>query len=120
MLFRFLSIASVVLGAFAPLSAEAGGSCGYVSHYGIGDGYHGQRAADGSHFDAYGLTVASPSIPLGTRLRITNPSNGRTVVVRVTDRGPWYGDRMLDLSYGAFARIANPSRGVARVCYARA
>ncbi len=120
MLFRFLSAASVVIGALVPFVAEAGGSCGYVSHYGIGDGYDGQRAADGSRFDAYGLTVASPSLPLGTRLRIVNPRNGRSVVARVTDRGPWYGDRMLDLSYGAFARVANPSRGVARLCYVRA
>jgi rare lipoprotein A len=120
MLFRFLSAASVALGALVPFAAEAGSSCGYVSHYGIGDGYDGQRAADGSRFDAYGLTVASPSLPLGTRLRIVNPSNGRSVVVKVTDRGPWYGNRILDLSYGAFARVANPSRGVARLCYVRA
>ena len=120
MFFRFLLSAFVSIGALAPLSAEAKSSCGLASHYGIGDGYHGQRAADGSRFDAYGLTVASPSLPFGTRLRVVNPANGKSVVVKVTDRGPWYGNRILDLSYGAFARVANPSRGVARLCYVRA
>jgi rare lipoprotein A len=120
MLFRFLSAASVVLGAFAPLPAEAKSSCGHVSHYGVGDGYHGQRAADGSRFDAYGLTVASPSLPFGTRLRVVNPANGKSVVVRVSDRGPFVHGRVLDLSFAAFARIANPSQGVARLCFARA
>jgi rare lipoprotein A len=120
MLFRFLSAASVALGALAPLSAEAKSSCGLASHYGIGDGYHGQRAADGSRFDAYGLTVASPSLPFGTRLRVVNPANGKSVVVRVSDRGPFVHGRVLDLSYGAFSRVANPSQGVARLCFARA
>lgn len=120
MLFRFLSTAFVVAGAFAPLSAEAKSSCGLASHYGIGDGYHGQTAADGSRFDAHGLTVASPSLPLGTRLRVVNPANGKTVVVKVTDRGPWHNNRILDLSYAAFLRVANPSQGVARLCFARA
>jgi rare lipoprotein A len=118
MLLRLFSAAFVVLGAFAPLSAEAKSSCGYVSHYGIGDGYHGQRAADGSRFDAYGLTVAHRSLPFGTRLRVVNPANGKSVVVKVSDRGPFAYDRTLDLSYGAFARIASPSQGVARLCFA--
>ena len=54
---------------------------------------------------------------MGTRLRVTNQSNGASVVVRVNDRGPYYGGRILDLAYGAFNQIASPSSGVAKICY---
>lgn len=120
MLRSILLSASIALGALTPLAAEAKLSCGSVSHYGHGDGFHGQIAADGSRFSAYGLTAASPSLPLGSRIRVVNKANGRSVVVTITDRGPWYGGRMLDLSYAAFARVASPSQGIARVCMARA
>lgn len=61
------------------------------------------------------MITAHPSLPLGTRLKVVR--NGRSVIVKVTDRGPWYGGRILDLSYGAFARIARPGSGLATVCY---
>jgi rare lipoprotein A len=112
----FLS-ASIALSAFAPAAVEAASSCSYASHYGVGDGFHGLRAADGSRFNAHGLTTAHRHLPFGTRLRVINPSNNKTVMVTVTDRGPFVPGRSLDLSYGAFAQIASPSQGVARVCY---
>jgi rare lipoprotein A len=108
--------ASLLIG-FAPAAVEAASSCSYASHYGVGDGFHGLRAANGSRFNAHGLTTAHRHLPFGTRLRVINPSNNKTVMVTVTDRGPFVPGRSLDLSYGAFARIASPSQGVARVCY---
>jgi len=90
-----------------------------ASHYGIGDGYHGRIAADGSRFDAYGLTTAHRWMPFGSKLRVTNPSNGKSVVVRVTDRGPFVPERVLDLSYGAFRTIADPGQGVVKACFER-
>ena len=119
MLFRLFTAASIALGSMMPMAVEAGSSCGYASHYGIADGYDGQRAADGSRFNAHGLTAAHPWLPFGTRLRVTNQRNGRSVTIRITDRGPYYGGRILDLSYGAFARIAHPDNGEVRVCFAR-
>jgi rare lipoprotein A len=92
-------------------------SCGYASHYGVGDGYHGQTTANGERFNAYALTAAHPSLPMGTRLRVTRGS--RSVVVRINDRGPYYGGRQLDLSYAAFSQLAPPSRGEIHVCYSR-
>jgi rare lipoprotein A len=50
---------------------------------------------------------------------VTNPSTNKSVIVTVTDRGPFVTGRSLDLSYGAFSRIASPSQGVAKVCFAR-
>ena len=111
--------ASLALGAFAPTAVEAASSCAHASFYGLGDGFHGLRAADGSRFDAHGLTTAHKTLPFGTRLRVTNPANSRSVTVTVTDRGPFIAGRSLDLSYGAFSRIANASQGVAKVCFAK-
>ena len=111
--------ASLAFGALAPLAAEATSSCAHASFYGVGDGFHGLRAADGSRFDAHGLTTAHKTLPFGTRLRVTNPANNKSVTVTVTDRGPFIAGRSLDLSYGAFSRIASPGQGVARVCFAK-
>ena len=116
---RFLLPASLALGALAPLAAEAASSCVHASFYGVGDGFHGQRAADGSRFNAHGLTTAHRSLPFGTRLRVTNPATNKSVVVTVTDRGPFIAGRTLDLSYGAFSRIASPSQGIAKVCISK-
>lgn len=65
------------------------------------------------------MTTAHRSLPFGTRLRVTNSTNGKSVIVSVNDRGPFVGGRVLDLSYGAFAMIAAPSTGVTNVCYTR-
>jgi rare lipoprotein A len=115
---KTLSVAALSLGALAPIPTQAA-TCSYASHYGIGDGYDGQRTANGERFDAYGNSAAHRYLPFGTRLRVTNESNGRSVVVRINDRGPYVSSRSLDLSYGAFSSIASPSRGEIRVCYAQ-
>lgn len=91
--------------------------CGVASFYGKNDGFHGGRTASGRRFDANGLTTAHRSLPFGTRIRVTNQDNGRSIVVTGTDRGPYVAGRILDLSYGAFSRIAHPGQGLARVCY---
>jgi len=103
----------------SPAHSASSRQCGETSHYGIGDGYHGRTTASGARFNAYGLSAAHPYLPLGSRLLVKNRDNGREVVVVVTDRGPYAGGRILDLSYGSFSRIASPSQGVASVCISR-
>jgi len=103
---------------FFPLQAKAE-TCGYASHYGVGDGMNGNRTANGEYFSAYGSTVAHRWLPFGTKIKVTNPRNGASVIVRVNDRGPYYTDRILDLSYGAFNQIADPSNGEVKICYSR-
>ena len=115
MLYRLLTACALGL-ITLPMQAQAA-TCGYASHYGVGDGFHGQTTANGERFDAYRLTTAHPSLPMGTRLRVTNQRNGSSVIVRVNDRGPYHGGRILDLSYGAFGKIAPPSQGEAKICY---
>lgn len=85
------------------------------SWYGVPDGFHGRMTASGEIFDAYGLTAAHRSLPFGTRVRVTNLNNGRNVVVRITDRGPFVGGRVIDLSQGAASRIGMISTGTAPV-----
>lgn len=90
--------------------------CGIATFYGVGDGFHGQRTANGERFNAYELTAAHPYLRIGSKIRVTNQDNLKQVIVRVNDRGP-YSHADLDLSYGAFKRIASPSKGNAVVCY---
>jgi len=103
----------------APVTAKAVSGCSLVSHYGVGDGYHGRTTASGERYNAYKKSVAHRWLPFGTKLKVTNPRNGKSVVVRVNDRGPYVDGRTLDLSYGAFSSIAHPGQGVLSVCYAQ-
>ena len=112
------AIGSMGLATLPQLPAQAA-TCGYASHYGVGDGYGGQRTASGERMDPYAMTAANLDYPLGTRLRVTDQRTGRSVVVRINDRGPYSGGRVLDLSYGAFSAIRNPSAGETYVCYSR-
>lgn len=92
--------------------------CTVASYYGHGDGYHGRKTASGEKFNAYGLSTAHRSLPFGTRLVVYNYNDLRYVEVPVNDRGPFVSSRDLDLSYGAFIKIANPNDGLEKVCYA--
>lgn len=115
MLFRFLLSASVVLGALVPAAAEAKLSCGIASFY--GPGFHGQRTASGERFNSQAMTAAHRSLPFGSRVKVTNQSNGRSVIIRINDDGPHIPGRIIDLSAGAFARIASTGSGFAKVCF---
>ncbi|WP_106507398.1 septal ring lytic transglycosylase RlpA family protein [Brachybacterium timonense] len=90
-----------------------------ASHYGQGDGTHGGPTASGERFNKHAMTAAHKSLPLGTRIRVTNNNTGQSVVVRINDRGPYVGGRCLDLSYGAFSAIGNPGSGVMTVSWQR-
>lgn len=72
---------------------------GKASYY--ADDFHGRKTANGETFDMYGLTCAHQTLPFNTWLEIRNLANGRTVMVRVNDRGPFVDGRIVDLSYGA-------------------
>ena len=74
--------------------------------------HHGKRTASGEIFDMYALTAAHRTLPLGTRVRITNLSNGKSVVVRVNDRGPQRDGRIIDVSRAAAAALDAVADGV--------
>lgn len=85
---------------------------GMASWY--GKQFHGRTTASGEDFDMFELTAAHKHIPLGTYVKVTNLRNGKWVIVRVNDRGPYVGNRIMDLSYSA-ARMLNFSDGLERV-----
>lgn len=114
-----LAAAAAILPGLAFLGAPpAKASCGLASHYGVGDGYGGKRTANGERMDPYAMTAAHPYLRLGSYVNVTH--NGKTIRVKINDRGPYAGGRILDLSYGAFMALAKPSRGVIDVCIAKA
>jgi rare lipoprotein A len=86
---------------------------GLASWYGAF--HHGLPTASGEPFDMGQLTAAHRTLPLGTRLRVTNLENGRIVRVRVNDRGPYVAGRVLDLSHGAARMLDMVDRGVVPV-----
>jgi rare lipoprotein A len=106
-------LALAVLALTLPFgAARASVQEGVVSWY--GERFHNRPTASGELFDIADLTMAHPSLPFGTRVRVTNLRNGRSVVVRVNDRGPFVGSRIADLSQAAAASIGMLSRGLAR------
>jgi len=80
-----------------------------------GPKFHGKLTANGEIYDQMALTAAHKSLKFGTLLRVTNPKNGKSVIVRINDRGPYIGDRDLDLSKGAAIELGLIYKGVARV-----
>ena len=86
---------------------------GEASYY--GNELAGNRTASGERFNPHGLTAAHRSLPLGTRLRVTNLSNGLSTIVRINDRGPFVGNRIIDVSLGAAREIGMVRSGKARV-----
>jgi len=86
---------------------------GIASWY--GRDFHGRRTSSGPLFNMFDLTAAHKSLPLPTYVRVTNLDNGRDTVVKVTDRGPFVGRRLIDLSYAAAMRLGMEGRGTAPV-----
>jgi rare lipoprotein A len=86
---------------------------GVASWY--GRRFHGQKTSSGERYDMYGMTAAHPTLPIPSYARVTNLANGRSVVVRINDRGPFHSDRIIDLSYTAAYKLGFASAGSARV-----
>ena len=90
---------------------------GLASWY--GRQFHGRKTASGETFDMNGLTAAHRSLPLNCYVKVTNKNNGKSVVVKVNDRGPFHGNRVLDLSYGAAKQLGITGKGVGNVAIER-
>ena len=86
---------------------------GISSYY--GKDFHGKLTANGEVYDMYGLTAAHKTLPLNTIIRVTNLNNGRAIILRVNDRGPYVKGRILDCSYGAAVKLEFVYQGTANV-----
>jgi rare lipoprotein A len=84
---------------------------GKASYY----SYSGGKTASGSAFNRHSLTAAHRNLPFGTKVRVTDIASSKSVVVRITDRGPWVRGRVLDLSLAAARNLGIAEKGVARV-----
>ena len=114
-LHRFANRPYVVLGksytpdtALRPLRQRGIGSW-------YGKKFHGQKTSIGEPYDMFAMTAAHPTLPLPSYVRVTNVANGRSVVVRLTDRGPFHAERVIDLSYAAAYRLDYIDNGSAQV-----
>jgi rare lipoprotein A len=97
-------------GSVASTGSYGGGSTGIASYY-----WQGQMTASGARFNPSAMTAAHRSLPFGTRVLVTNHSNGRTVTVTINDRGPFIKGRIIDLSKAAAGAIGMQGQGLARV-----
>ena len=111
---KTLAAAALVLGGLCAglsgaeaKSIQSGGASWY------GPGFHGKKTASGERFNTHALTAAHRSLPFGSRVRVTNARTGRSVVVRINDRGPFAGGRVIDLSKAAAQAVG--ISGVGRV-----
>ena len=109
----FVALAALCLPALVPDVAWARSSAGIASWY--GPGFHGRLTANGERYNMNELTAAHKTLPFGTKVKVTNTRNGRSVVVRINDRGPFVGKRVIDLSRRAAERIGMVNAGVGPV-----
>src|SRR5512132_2049050 len=99
---------------YVPVAAQAPfRQSGIASWY--GRRFHGAPTSSGEPYDMYAMTAAHPTLPVPSYARVTNIANGRSIVVRINDRGPFHSDRIIDLSYTAAWKLGYAEAGSARV-----
>lgn len=76
---------------------------------------NGSKTSNGERHVSTAMVAAHKSLPFGTKVKVTNLNNGKSVIVRINDRGPFVKGRVIDLSYGAFSQIESPGKGVTKV-----
>ncbi|MBO0662240.1 septal ring lytic transglycosylase RlpA family protein [Jiella sp. MQZ9-1] len=111
-----LSAPALTQAPIAHFEAQAGTTAaksGRASYYGTR--FHGRRTANGERFNMNAMTAAHKTLPFGTKVRVTNRRNGKSVVVRINDRGPYARGRVIDLSKAAASRIGMINSGTAPV-----
>lgn len=86
------------------------GKASYYAHR-----FHGRLTANGERFNMHAMTAAHKTLKFGTRVRVTNKANGKSVVVRINDRGPYIKGRHIDMSYGAAKKLGMMKTGTAKV-----
>lgn len=118
---QIAAVAAIAVSATSlPASAEMAGAAGLGGEsYGIaswyGPGFHGNRTASGEKFDSKALTAAHPTLPFGTLVEVSRPGKKKSVIVMVTDRGPFVAGRSIDLSRAAARRLHMSHQGAVPV-----
>jgi rare lipoprotein A len=114
-LHRFANRPYEVLGkGYAPMAAvQPFRQRGMASWY--GKRFHGKKTSSGEPYDMYAMSAAHPTLPIPSEARVTNLANGRSVIVRINDRGPFHAGRVIDLSYAAAHKLGYIAQGSAQV-----
>lgn len=114
--FVFISVLLVILTACSTAPSNINNQQRDVAEQGkasfYADKYHGRTTASGERFSQQAATAAHLKLPFGTRVKVTNIANNKSVVVRINDRGPYIRGRIIDLSKAMFKKIADPKVGV--------
>jgi rare lipoprotein A len=108
----FRSFCAAAAALFIVITPASALTTGWASYY-----RSGHRTANGERFNPHGLTAAHRSLPFGTKVKVTNIRTGKSVVVRINDRGPFIKGRVIDLSLGAAKVIGLTRSGVAKISY---
>jgi len=115
---RILSKLALASALCLPLATPANAAqCGQASWY--GPGFYGNLTANGEVYRRGTMTAAHPTLPMGTWVRVRNKDNGRVADVRINDRGPYVGGRIIDLGHGAASQLGVTESGLANVCVSR-
>lgn len=110
------SVALLLIAAAVPgARASVGPQEGIASFYGNNDGFHGGKTANGERYDKNSMTAAHKTAKFGTKMKVTNLSNGKSVVVRINNRGPYIRGRIIDVSVAAARQLGFFSRGITKV-----
>lgn len=105
------AVTAVTISFLSCMAIDAiGGQIGMASYY-----KHGRMTASGEKFNPQGLTAAHRTLPFGTKVRVVNVKSGKSVVVRINDRGPFVRGRIIDLAFGAARAVGLHRAGVAKV-----
>jgi rare lipoprotein A len=109
---RWAAVAAFAMmaAALSVTQADAAAQTGKASYY-----KSGHRTANGERFDPHGYTAAHRTLPFGTKVLVTNVKTGKSVIVRINDRGPFIKNRIIDVSYGAAKVLGMTGAGVATV-----
>ena len=112
-LFAALVAAGLSFGATGAAQAQCGGASWY------GPGFHGKTAASGERFNQNAMTAAHRSLPFGTVVKVVDQRTGKSVSVKINDRGPFHGGRIIDLSEAAATKLGFRNSGTTKVCIDR-
>ncbi|MGO2365538.1 MAG: septal ring lytic transglycosylase RlpA family protein [Pseudoalteromonas sp.] len=114
LILTFLAITTLAGCSSAPsFSTSSAKQQGKASYY--ADKYHGRLTASGEVYSQQGMTAAHKELPFGSKVRVTNLTNNRSIIVKINDRGPFIRGRIIDLTKHAFSQLANLNEGVVDV-----
>lgn len=111
---KYIGVVALVTGVALSVTGPALAQCGTASWY--GPGFHGKQTASGERFNQNAMTAAHRTLPFGTVVTVKDQRTGKSVKVKINDRGPFHKGRIIDLSKAAATKLGITARGTGKVC----